>query len=118
MASDDMQEHDSLSSSTVAQLREICKDRGLMVSGKKADLIDRILEDSGVSVIRGEGEKRQKMVLVGRKMLFFSTMRAKPEQKSTMPYPKSREKLLRLNWSRLNWSKKNLRSPMTTNPLW
>ena len=58
MASDDMQDRESLSSSTVAQLREICKNRGLIVSGKKADLIDRILEDSGVSVIRGEGEKK------------------------------------------------------------
>ena len=58
MASDDMQDRESLSSSTVAQLREICKNRGLIVSGKKADLIDRILEDSGVSITQREGEEK------------------------------------------------------------
>ena len=58
MASDDLQDRESLSSSTVAQLREICKDRGLMVSGKKADLIDRILEDSGVSITQDAGKDR------------------------------------------------------------
>ena len=58
MASEDLQDRESLSSSTVAQLREICKDRGLMVSGKKADLIDRILEDSGVSIPQDGGEEK------------------------------------------------------------
>ena len=58
MASDNLQDRESLSSSTVAQLREICKDRGLMVSGKKADLIDRILEDSGVSITQDAGKDR------------------------------------------------------------
>ena len=47
MTSDDSLDRKSLSSNTVAQLREICKERGLMVSGKKADLVDRILEDAG-----------------------------------------------------------------------
>ena len=58
MASDVPQDRESLSSSTVAQLREICKNRGLIVSGKKADLIDRILEDSGVSITQREGEEK------------------------------------------------------------
>ena len=49
MASDDSMDRESLSSRTVAQLREICKNRGLMVSGKKSDLVDRILDDAGVA---------------------------------------------------------------------
>ena len=32
---------------TVAELREICRDRGLLVSGKKAAIIDRILGEPG-----------------------------------------------------------------------
>ena len=49
MASDDSMDRESQSSRTVAQLREICKSRGLMVSGKKSDLVDRILDDAGVA---------------------------------------------------------------------
>ena len=41
-------DRESLSSRTVAKLREICKDRGLLVSGKKSVLVDRILEDAGI----------------------------------------------------------------------
>ncbi|MDP7003960.1 MAG: SAP domain-containing protein [Candidatus Thalassarchaeaceae archaeon] len=43
MPPDDTNDRDSLSSMTVAELREICRDRGLLVSGKKAEIIDRIL---------------------------------------------------------------------------
>ena len=48
MSPDDQMDRESLTSNTVAQLRELCKDRGLMVSGKKSELVDRILEDSGI----------------------------------------------------------------------
>ncbi len=48
MSPDDQMDRESLTSNTVAQLREMCKDRGLMVSGKKSQLVDRILEDSGI----------------------------------------------------------------------
>ena len=41
-------DRESLSSNTVAKLRQICKDRGLLVSGKKSVLVDRILEDAGI----------------------------------------------------------------------
>lgn len=46
MPPDDTTDRDSLSSKTVADLRQICKEMGLMVSGKKAELVDRILADS------------------------------------------------------------------------
>ena len=48
MPEDDSIDRESLTSITVAKLREICKDRGLLVSGKKSVLVDRILEDSGI----------------------------------------------------------------------
>ena len=48
MSEDDSIDRESLTSSTVAKLREICKKRGLLVSGKKSELVDRILEDAGV----------------------------------------------------------------------
>ena len=48
MPEDDSIDRESLTSNTVAKLREICKDRGLLVSGKKSVLVDRILEDAGI----------------------------------------------------------------------
>ncbi len=48
MSEDDSIDRESLTSNTVAKLREICKDRGLLVSGKKSVLVDRILEDAGI----------------------------------------------------------------------
>ncbi|RJU88054.1 MAG: hypothetical protein DWB89_00080 [Candidatus Poseidoniales archaeon] len=48
MPEDDSIDRASLTSNTVAMLREICKDRGLLVSGKKSVLVDRILEDAGI----------------------------------------------------------------------
>jgi len=48
MPEDDSIDRESLTSNTVAKLREICKKRGLLVSGKKSELVDRILEDAGV----------------------------------------------------------------------
>ena len=48
MTEDDSIDRESLTSNTVAKLREICKKRGLLVSGKKSELVDRILEDAGV----------------------------------------------------------------------
>ena len=42
-------DRDSLSSMKVSQLRILCKDKGLLVSGNKEALITRILEDSGIS---------------------------------------------------------------------
>ena len=48
MAPDDSIDRESLSSNTVAGLREICKERGLLVSGRKSELVDRILEDAGI----------------------------------------------------------------------
>ena len=49
MPEDDSIDRESLTSNTVAKLREICKKRGLLVSGKKSELIDRILEDAGLT---------------------------------------------------------------------
>jgi len=48
MPEDDSIDRESLTSNTVAKLREICKGRGLFVSGKKSVLVDRILEDAGI----------------------------------------------------------------------
>ena len=48
MPEDDSIDRESLTSNTVAKLREICKERGLLVSGKKSVLVDRILEDAGI----------------------------------------------------------------------
>ena len=48
MPEDDSIDRESLTSNTVAKLREICKDRGLLVSGKKSVLVDRSLEDAGI----------------------------------------------------------------------
>ncbi|MDP6220200.1 MAG: SAP domain-containing protein [Candidatus Thalassarchaeaceae archaeon] len=45
MAGDDSLDRETLSSMTVAELREICKERSLFVSGNKSQLVDRILED-------------------------------------------------------------------------
>jgi len=45
---------DDLYSLTVIQLKERLKEKGLPVSGKKADLIARLKEDSGVSFVLGE----------------------------------------------------------------
>ena len=49
MSEDDSIDRESLTSNTVAKLREICKERGLLVSGKKSVLVDRILEDAGIA---------------------------------------------------------------------
>ena len=48
MPEEDSIDRESLNSNTVAKLRDICKDRGLLVSGKKSILVDRILEDAGI----------------------------------------------------------------------
>ena len=45
---------DDLYSLTVIQLKERLKEKGLPVSGKKADLIARLKEDSGISFVLGE----------------------------------------------------------------
>jgi len=47
MAGDDSLDRETLSSMTVAELREVCKERSLFVSGKKSQLVDRILDDLG-----------------------------------------------------------------------
>ncbi|MEC7694626.1 MAG: SAP domain-containing protein, partial [Candidatus Thermoplasmatota archaeon] len=47
MAPGDSLDRSSLNSMTVAELRGICKDRGLFVSGKKSELVDRISADIG-----------------------------------------------------------------------
>ena len=39
MSEDDSIDRESLTSNTVAKLREICKKRGLLVSGKKSELV-------------------------------------------------------------------------------
>jgi hypothetical protein len=54
MAGDDSLDRETLSSMTVAELREVCKERSLFVSGNKSQLVDRILEDLG-----GEPEPSQ-----------------------------------------------------------
>ena len=51
MTEDDSIDRESLTSNTVAKLREICKKRGLLVSGKKSELVDRILEDAGAEFL-------------------------------------------------------------------
>ena len=43
-------DRDSLYSMKVSQLRILCKEKRLLVSGNKEALIARILEDSGISV--------------------------------------------------------------------
>jgi len=47
MAPGESLDSSSLNSKTVAELRGICKDRGLFVSGKKSELIERISADIG-----------------------------------------------------------------------
>ena len=44
MTVDDTLKRASLTSKTVAQLREICREKSLLISGKKAELVERILE--------------------------------------------------------------------------
>ena len=48
MTVDDTLNRTNLTSKTVAQLREICREKSLLISGKKAELIDRILESIDV----------------------------------------------------------------------
>ncbi len=48
MTVDDTLNRTNLTSKTVAQLREICREKSLLISGKKAELIDRILESFDV----------------------------------------------------------------------
>ena len=48
MTVDDTLNRTNLNSKTVAQLREICREKSLLISGKKAELIDRILESIDV----------------------------------------------------------------------
>ena len=43
MASDETPDRDTLSAMKVSKLRQLCSDRGLLVSGKKGDLVDRLL---------------------------------------------------------------------------
>ena len=59
MAPDDSVDRESLTSNTVAQLREMCKQNGLMVSGKKSELVDRILEFVGVEEDLGEEDSEE-----------------------------------------------------------
>ena len=47
MTPGDSHDRASLKSMTVAELRRICKGKGLFVSGKKSELIDRILSEIG-----------------------------------------------------------------------
>ena len=54
MPPDDTNDRDSLSSMTVAELREICRERGLLVSGKKAEIIDRILGEPDEEEVQPE----------------------------------------------------------------
>ena len=63
MASDDSLDRDSLSSKTVVELREICKDRLLMVSGKKSELVDRILGGIGVGTAEDQSETLGALIL-------------------------------------------------------
>ena len=44
MTVDDTLNRTNLTSKTVAQLREICREKSLLISGKKAELVERILE--------------------------------------------------------------------------
>ena len=47
MSGSDAPTHDELSAMKVDELRNMCSELGLMVSGKKAELIDRILAQYG-----------------------------------------------------------------------
>ena len=47
MSGSDAPTHDELSAMKVDELRNMCGELGLMVSGKKAELIDRILSQYG-----------------------------------------------------------------------
>ena len=51
MSGSDAPTHNELSGMKVDELRKMCGELGLMVSGKKADLIDRILSQYGLSLI-------------------------------------------------------------------
>ena len=63
MAPDDSLDRESLTSNTVAQLREICKKHGLMVSGKKSELVDRILEFDGVEAASTEDDPEEPLIM-------------------------------------------------------
>ena len=65
MAPGDSLDRSSLNSMTVAELRGICKDRGLFVSGKKSELVDRISADIGEDdeLIVGEEEVVEALIM-------------------------------------------------------
>ncbi|DAC65894.1 TPA: hypothetical protein HA325_04190, partial [Candidatus Thalassarchaeaceae archaeon] len=50
-------DRDALSAMKVSELRELCKENGLFVSGKKTDLIDRLLGEESVSPIAKPSKK-------------------------------------------------------------
>ena len=50
-------DRDSLSAMKVSELRELCKENGLFVSGNKTDLIDRLLGEESVSPIAEPSKK-------------------------------------------------------------
>ena len=43
---------------SLAQLKDACRQRGLKVSGKKGELIERLLQHSGRSDDKGDGDER------------------------------------------------------------
>ena len=50
MTVDDTLNRTNLTSKTVAQLREICREKSLLISGKKAELVERILESIDIDI--------------------------------------------------------------------
>ena len=50
-------DRDSLSAMKTSELRELCKENGLLVSGKKADLIDRLLGETSAPSTAKQAEK-------------------------------------------------------------
>ena len=59
----DLIDEDSLSNLTVVDLREMCKNLQLMVSGNKATLIERIIESKGLEKKEKELETEQVLLL-------------------------------------------------------
>ncbi|KAI5952602.1 hypothetical protein KGF54_003469 [Candida jiufengensis] len=82
------------SSQTVAQLKEILKERGLSTEGKKADLVSRLIEsDNSTTTTTSEQPKVEESI---------TTTTEQPEQTTTSSENKEEESTLSENQSQRN----------------
>lgn len=76
---------DNITKYTVPQLKVFCKAKQLGVSGKKQDLIDRLLKDSGISVDDGDNGGETKKKSPPKKSSATKTKKVKEEKHPPIP---------------------------------